>query len=104
MANLLPCPFCGKSNFDQWPCDWLDGSGANVVRCAWCHGAAPMDVWNRRAAPVVDEAMVDRYLEAQKAAVAEADRKWGNIDARAACRVGLTAALAQQPGTEVDRG
>lgn len=50
-GDLLPCPFCGKANQDRWPCDWLDGSGANVIRCAWCHGAAPMNVWNRRIAP-----------------------------------------------------
>lgn len=50
-GDLLPCPFCGKSNQDRWPCEWLDGSGANVIRCAWCHGAAPMNVWNRRTAP-----------------------------------------------------
>jgi len=41
----------------------------------------------------VDEEMVSRYLEAQLAAVSEADRKWGRIDARAACRAGLIAAL-----------
>ena len=51
IGDLLPCPFCGKANQDRWPCDWLDGSGANVIRCAWCHGAAPMNVWNRRTAP-----------------------------------------------------
>ena len=50
-GDLLPCPFCGKSNQDRYPCEWLDGSGANVIRCAWCHGAAPMNVWNRRTAP-----------------------------------------------------
>lgn len=50
-GELRPCPFCGKSNQDRYPCEWLDGSGANVIRCAWCHGAAPMNVWNRRTAP-----------------------------------------------------
>lgn len=46
---LLPCPFCGKDNaLDQYPSEFLDGTGANVVRCAWCHGAAPMKTWNRR--------------------------------------------------------
>ena len=50
-GDLSPCPFCGKSNHDRYPCEWLDGSGANVIRCAWCHGAAPMNVWNRRTAP-----------------------------------------------------
>lgn len=65
-VELLPCPFCGHTDQDRWPCEWLDSSGANVIRCAWCHGAAPAaDVWNRRAlasAPQqpagVDEAMV----------------------------------------------
>lgn len=48
--ELLPCPFCGeRSGFDQWPCDWIDGSGSNAIRCAVCHGAAPMKAWNRRA-------------------------------------------------------
>lgn len=50
-GELLPCPFCGKSNQDRWPCEWLDGTGANVIRCAWCHGAAPAKTWNRRTAP-----------------------------------------------------
>ena len=50
-GDLLPCPFCGKSNQDRYPCEWLDNSGANVIRCAWCHGAAPMTAWNRRTAP-----------------------------------------------------
>lgn len=49
VAVLLACPFCGKSDLDQWPNEWLDGSGANVIRCAWCHGAAPAKTWNRRA-------------------------------------------------------
>lgn len=49
-AELLPCPFCGMDNaLDQYPSDFLDGTGANVVRCAWCHGAAPLKTWNRRA-------------------------------------------------------
>jgi hypothetical protein len=48
--TLEPCPFCGKEGpFDQWPCEWLDGKGDNVVRCPWCHGAAPLRNWNRRA-------------------------------------------------------
>ena len=45
---LKPCPFCGKSDLDQWPCEFIDGSGTNVVRCAWCHGCAPIAAWNRR--------------------------------------------------------
>ena len=48
-AALLPCPFCGKAAMDQWPNETLDASGDNCVRCAWCHGAAPMNTWNRRA-------------------------------------------------------
>lgn len=47
--ELLPCPFCGKEAMDQWPNETLDASGDNCVRCAWCHGAAPMNTWNRRA-------------------------------------------------------
>ncbi|PZS42723.1 hypothetical protein [Stenotrophomonas maltophilia] len=43
---LRPCPFCGHSDFDQWPCEYIDASGANVVRCAHCHAAAPMKVWH----------------------------------------------------------
>ena len=47
--TLEPCPFCGHAElFDQWPCEWLDGSGANVVRCPMCHGAAPAKHWNNR--------------------------------------------------------
>lgn len=47
--TLLPCPFCGHAElFDEWPCEWLDGSGANVVRCPMCHGAAPAKYWNTR--------------------------------------------------------
>ncbi len=53
-------------------------------------------------APVVDDAMVDRYLAAQAKAVQEIDNKWGNggkapsyiHPVREACRAGLTAALA----------
>lgn len=44
--GLPPCPFCGHSDFDQWPCEYIDASGANVVRCAHCHVAAPMKVWH----------------------------------------------------------
>ncbi|HGM6773282.1 TPA: hypothetical protein ACKQAW_003891 [Stenotrophomonas maltophilia] len=44
--QLRPCPFCGHSDFDQWPCEYIDASGANVVRCARCHAAAPMKVWH----------------------------------------------------------
>ncbi len=44
--GLPPCPFCGHSDFDQWPCEYIDASGANVVRCAHCHAAAPMKVWH----------------------------------------------------------
>lgn len=51
MGELLPCPFCGKYGLDQWPCEWLDATGANVVRCPWCHGAAPLRIWNCRASP-----------------------------------------------------
>ena len=56
-APLLPCPCCGKPDLERWPCAWLDASGENVVRCAWCHCAAPMSAWNRRAstAPVASE-------------------------------------------------
>lgn len=49
MQELLPCPFCGNSDTDKFPCEWLDWSGGNVIRCAWCHGAAPAKTWNRRA-------------------------------------------------------
>lgn len=47
---LRPCPFCGHSDFDQWPCEYIDASGANVVRCARCHAAAPMKVWHALSA------------------------------------------------------
>lgn len=47
---LRPCPFCGHSYFDQWPCEYIDASGANVVRCARCHAAAPMKVWHALSA------------------------------------------------------
>nr|WP_313216150.1 hypothetical protein [Stenotrophomonas geniculata] len=48
--GLRPCPFCGHSDFDQWPCEYIDASGANVVRCARCHAAAPMKVWHALSA------------------------------------------------------
>ncbi|WP_049427093.1 hypothetical protein [Stenotrophomonas maltophilia] len=48
--GLRPCPFCGHSDFDQWPCEYIDASGANVVRCAHCHAAAPMKVWHALSA------------------------------------------------------
>ena len=49
LEDLHDCPFCGsKGPFDQYPCEWLDGTGHNVIRCAMCHGAAPMTTWNRR--------------------------------------------------------
>jgi FAD/FMN-containing dehydrogenase len=59
-------------------------------------------------APVVDEAMVDRYLAAQAKAVQEIDNKWGNggkapsyiHPVREACRAGLTAALARAQGVQ----
>lgn len=51
LGDLLPpCPFCGHSHFDQWPCEYIDASGANVVRCAHCHAAAPMKVWHTLSA------------------------------------------------------
>lgn len=50
VEKLLPCPGCSKSDLDEWPNETLDASGANVVRCAWCHFSAPMKSWNRRAA------------------------------------------------------
>ncbi|HET9980594.1 MAG TPA: hypothetical protein VFQ32_09115 [Ktedonobacterales bacterium] len=47
--TLEPCPFCGHTGpFDQWPCEWLDGSGDNAIRCPMCHGAAKATTWNRR--------------------------------------------------------
>ena len=47
--KMSPCPFCDHSGpFDQWPCEWLDATEANVVRCPMCHGAAPAATWNRR--------------------------------------------------------
>lgn len=66
--ELQPCPFCGKEGpFDQWPCEWLDGKGENAVRCPYCHGAAPMATWNRRAhltqpAQAVDDGMLPDAL------------------------------------------
>lgn len=48
--SLRTCPFCGHSDFDEWPCEYIDASGANVVRCARCHAAAPMKVWHALSA------------------------------------------------------
>jgi hypothetical protein len=50
MAEMMtPCPFCSHSGpFDEWPCEWLDKTEANVIRCPICHGAAPAATWNRR--------------------------------------------------------
>ena len=99
-VKLLPCPFCGKSNHDRYPCEWLDGSGANVIRCAWCHGAAPMNVWNRRAAltqqpAAVDGAMVVRYKAAMRNSIGKRPDD--------AIRDALTAALAQPGGSDNDQ-
>jgi hypothetical protein len=48
--SLPPCPFCRHAGpFDRWPCEWLDASGANVVRCPMCRGAAPEATWRRAA-------------------------------------------------------
>lgn len=55
--ELLPCPGCRRTDFDLWPCEWIDGSGENVVRCAWCHFAAPLKSWNTR--PTAQAAAVD---------------------------------------------
>lgn len=65
--GLPPCPFCGHSDFDQWPCEYIDASGANVVRCARCHAAAPMKVWHALSAQPSpggqgDELDLDRVL------------------------------------------
>jgi hypothetical protein len=67
LDELEPCPFCGRGKpFDQWPCEWLDGSGANVIRCAWCHGAAPANVWNRRTHHATIADMAKRLEAAER--------------------------------------
>lgn len=64
LGDLLPpCPFCGHSNFDQWPCEYIDASGANVVRCAHCHAAAPMKVWHTLSAHPSPGGQGDALLE-----------------------------------------
>jgi len=62
--GLPPCPFCGHSDFDQWPCEYIDASGANVVRCARCHAAAPMKVWHTLSAQPSPGGQGDALVEA----------------------------------------
>jgi hypothetical protein len=101
-GDLLPCPFCGKSNQDRWPCEWLDGSGANVIRCTWCHGAAPMNSWNRRAAhPSACELGAVRELVAKWRSDAFEQTSTGVADPRIVCAYELEAALAQVPAVRV---
>lgn len=50
-GGLLPCPGCGKSDLDHCPADFVAVNGLTrgmIVRCAWCHFAAPEAAWNRR--------------------------------------------------------
>lgn len=96
-GELLPCPFCGKANQDRWPCEWLDGSGANVVRCAWCHGAAPMDVWNRRATNPAADALgaVQALIADYKSCDPQANITYGGVV------LALESAIAQAPAVRV---
>jgi len=106
--SLEPCPFCGKCDLDQWPCADLDGSGANAIRCAWCHGAAPAKTWNRRAPQAVsqgDAAMVERAtmlllgheLDRAPGVNWRCDRHWTVNLVRERMRV-VIAALTRPPG------
>ena len=65
--DVRACPFCGHAGpFDQMPYAWLDGSGANVIRCPMCHGAAPAKTWNRRAAHADLAGEVRELVEADR--------------------------------------
>lgn len=90
--GLPPCPFCGHSDFDQWPCEYIDASGANVVRCARCHAAAPMKVWHTLSAQPSPGGQGDALpieSRARELLAAELERD-GNDQAASAIRSGDT--------------
>ncbi len=103
--GLPPCPFCGHSDFDQWPCEYIDASGANVVRCARCHAAAPMKVWHALSAQPSPGGQGDA-LEALAREMDEFRTTWGTIGMR---EFGyfvdtLKAALAARQPVDPERG
>ena len=64
VGGLLPCPGCGKSDLDHCPADFVAVNGLTrgmIVRCAWCHFAAPEAAWNRRELCRADPAGGDDY-------------------------------------------
>ena len=49
LKSLLPCPHCGKSDFDEWPIMEAIGDDRRYIRCVWCLASAPEATWNTRA-------------------------------------------------------
>lgn len=90
VGGLLPCPGCGKSDLDHCPADFVAVNGLTrgmIVRCAWCHFAAPEAAWNRRelcrAAPAGGDdlrLLVKELRESLEGVVRVADRQTDEFD------------------------
>jgi len=66
LKSLLPCPHCGKSDFDEWPIMEASGDDRRYIRCVWCLASAPEATWSTRT-PIAEvgaslEGVYARYL------------------------------------------
>lgn len=58
MTDLLPCPFCGDTQPQLYPSDYVhdDLSPWPAVECHGCNAWVPANVWNSRAPVAVPAA------------------------------------------------